>query len=224
MVLSLIVWKRPNLLLLDEPTNHLDLDMRQTLTEALIEFEGALVVVSHDRDLLRSTTDDLYLVHNGNVTPFDGDLTDYQQWLMGSRDQQNEQQTPEPAVKFVAGRVDQKRHRAELRKQSQPLRNKITLLEQQMEQLSIELQTIEQKLLDQTLYDIARKNELIPRLQKKAQLKMKLEKVEIVWLTMQEQLEILTKVYNPMNFELRPGRGRPISVDKLSDSASPRRQ
>ncbi|EGY28581.1 ATPase component of ABC transporter with duplicated ATPase domains [Candidatus Regiella insecticola 5.15] len=195
LVLALIVWQRPNLLLLDEPTNHLDLDMRQTLTEALIEFEGALVVVSHDRHLLRSTTDDLYLVHNGNVAPFDGDLTDYQQWLMGSQDQQNEQQSPEPAVKFVAGRVDQKRHRAELRKQSQPLRNKITLLEQQMEQLSIELQAIEQKLLDQTLYDIARKNELISCLQQQAQLKMKLEKVEIEWLAVQEQLEILTKMY-----------------------------
>ncbi len=74
LVLALIVWQRPNLLLLDEPTNHLDLDMRQALTEALIEFEGALVVVSHDRHLIRSTTDDLYLVHGGKVEPFDGDL------------------------------------------------------------------------------------------------------------------------------------------------------
>ena len=72
-MLALIVWQRPNLLLLDEPTNHLDLDMRQALTEALIEFEGALVVVSHDRHLIRSTTDDLYLVHDGKVEPFDGD-------------------------------------------------------------------------------------------------------------------------------------------------------
>ena len=72
---------RSDLLLLDEPTNHLDLDMRQALTEALIEFEGALVVVSHDRHLLRSTTDDLYLVHDRKVEPFDGDLEDYQQWL-----------------------------------------------------------------------------------------------------------------------------------------------
>ncbi len=81
LVLALIVWQRPNLLLLDEPTNHLDLDMRQALTEALIDFEGALVVVSHDRHLLRSTTDDLYLVHDGKVEAFEGDLEDYQQWL-----------------------------------------------------------------------------------------------------------------------------------------------
>ena len=77
LVLALIVWQRPNLLLLDEPTNHLDLDMRQALTEALIDFEGALVVVSHDRHLLRATTDDLYLVHDGKVDVFEGDLEDY---------------------------------------------------------------------------------------------------------------------------------------------------
>ncbi|MBZ4354395.1 ABC transporter ATP-binding protein, partial [Mycobacterium tuberculosis] len=79
-----------NLLLLDEPTNHLDLDMRQALTEALIDFEGALVVVSHDRHLIRSTTDDLYLVHDGKVEPFDGDLEDYQQWLSDSQKQESQ--------------------------------------------------------------------------------------------------------------------------------------
>lgn len=85
-----------NLLLLDEPTNHLDLDMRQALTEALIEFEGALVVVSHDRHLIRSTTDDLYLVHDSKVEPFDGDLEDYQQWLTDVQKQENQ---PEEAAK-----------------------------------------------------------------------------------------------------------------------------
>ena len=79
LVLALIVWQRPNLLLLDEPTNHLDLDMRQALTEALIDFEGALVVVSRDRHLIRSTTDDHYLVHDRKGEPFDGDLEGYQQ-------------------------------------------------------------------------------------------------------------------------------------------------
>lgn len=74
---------------MDEPTNHLDLDMRQALTQALISFEGAIVVVSHDRHLLRSTTDDLYLVHDGQVESFDGDLDDYQQWLVD----QNRQET-----------------------------------------------------------------------------------------------------------------------------------
>ncbi|WP_155489376.1 ATP-binding cassette domain-containing protein, partial [Cronobacter sakazakii] len=90
LVLALIVWQRPNLLLLDEPTNHLDLDIRQALTDALIEFEGALVVVSHDRHLIRSTTDDLYLVHDGKVEPFDGDLDDYQQWLSDVQKQESQ--------------------------------------------------------------------------------------------------------------------------------------
>ncbi|GAL14154.1 glutathione-regulated potassium-efflux system ATP-binding protein [Vibrio astriarenae] len=81
LVLALIVWQKPNLLLLDEPTNHLDLDMRQALTLALQTFEGAMVIVSHDRYLLRATTDDLYLVHDKQVAPFNGDLTDYYKWL-----------------------------------------------------------------------------------------------------------------------------------------------
>ena len=88
--LASVMALQPRVLLLDEPTNHLDLDMRQALTEALIEFEGALVVVSHDRHLLRSTTDDLYLVHDRKVEPFDGDLEDYQQWLSDVQKQENQ--------------------------------------------------------------------------------------------------------------------------------------
>jgi ATP-binding cassette, subfamily F, member 3 len=90
LVLALIIRQRPNLLLLDEPTNHLDLDMRQALAEALQEFDGALVLVSHDRHLLRVTSDDLWLVDGGAVRPFDGDLDDYPAWLAG-RQFQDEQ-------------------------------------------------------------------------------------------------------------------------------------
>lgn len=105
-MLALIIWQRPNLLLLDEPTNHLDLDMRQALTEALIDFEGALVVVSHDRHLLRSTTDDLYLVHDGKVEQFDGDLEDYQQFLVDLQRQQSQQDNP---AKELSGNSAQQR-------------------------------------------------------------------------------------------------------------------
>ncbi len=104
-VLALIVWQRPNLLLLDEPTNHLDLDMRQALTEALIDFEGALVVVSHDRHLIRSTTDDLYLVHDGKVEPFDGDLEDYQQWLSDSQKQESQSGEAPKRAAIAPGRA-----------------------------------------------------------------------------------------------------------------------
>ena len=104
--------------------------MRQALTEALIEFEGALVVVSHDRHLIRSTTDDLYLVHDGKVEPFDGDLEDYQQWLTDVQKQENQ---PEESAKDNANsaqaRKDQKRREAELRTQTQPLRKEIARLE-----------------------------------------------------------------------------------------------
>ncbi|AFI92240.1 ABC transporter ATP-binding protein [Pectobacterium parmentieri] len=191
LVLALIVWQRPNLLLLDEPTNHLDLDMRQALTEALIDFEGALVVVSHDRHLIRSTTDDLYLVHDQKVEPFDGDLEDYQQWLVGLQRQENAaDETPkENAANSAQGRKDQKRREAELRTQTQPLRKQITKLEQQMEKLGEALATLEAKLADSAIYDISRKAELTDCLQQQTKVKIDLEETELSWLDAQEQLE-----------------------------------
>ncbi|MGV2905758.1 ATP-binding cassette domain-containing protein, partial [Achromobacter sp. AGC25] len=81
LALALIVWQRPNLLLLDEPTNHLDLETREALTTALAQFEGTLMLVSHDRHLLRATTDEFIIVADGAVSPFDGDLDDYKDWL-----------------------------------------------------------------------------------------------------------------------------------------------
>ncbi|MEQ9899335.1 ABC transporter ATP-binding protein [Pectobacterium punjabense] len=191
LVLALIVWQRPNLLLLDEPTNHLDLDMRQALTEALIDFEGALVVVSHDRHLIRSTTDDLYLVHDQKVEPFDGDLEDYQQWLVGLQRQENTaDETPkENAANSAQGRKDQKRREAELRTQTQPLRKQITKLEQQMEKLGEALAALEARLADSAIYDISRKAELTDCLQQQTKVKIELEETELSWLDAQEQLE-----------------------------------
>ncbi|HGF6043713.1 MULTISPECIES: ABC transporter ATP-binding protein [Enterobacter] len=192
LVLALIVWQRPNLLLLDEPTNHLDLDMRQALTEALIEFEGALVVVSHDRHLIRSTTDDLYLVHGGKVEPFDGDLEDYQQWLTDVQKQENQ---PEESAKDNANsaqaRKDQKRREADLRTQTQPLRKEIARIEKEMEKLNATLAAVEEKLGDSELYDQSRKAELTDCLQTQAKTKSSLEACEMAWLDAQEQLEAM---------------------------------
>ncbi|TQI77663.1 ATP-binding cassette subfamily F protein 3 [Serratia fonticola] len=201
LVLALIVWQRPNLLLLDEPTNHLDLDMRQALTEALIDFEGALVVVSHDRHLLRSTTDDLYLVHDGQVEPFEGDLDDYQQWLSDLQKQQAQQDAApkQDNGNSAQARKDQKRREAEFRTQTQPLRKQITKLEQQMDKLGAELAVIEEKLADSTLYDISRKAELTECLQKQSQAKSALEETEMTWLDAQEQLENLTQAFEAEN-------------------------
>ena len=192
LVLALIVWQRPNLLLLDEPTNHLDLDMRQALTEALIEFEGALVVVSHDRHLLRSTTDDLYLVHDGKVEPFDGDLEDYQKWLSDSQKQEAQaDDAPKDNVNSAQARKDQKRREAELRTLTQPLRKEITRLEKEMEKLNAKLASAEEKLGDSELYDQSRKAELTECLQQQAQAKAGLEDAEMAWLDAQEQLEAM---------------------------------
>ena len=190
LVLALIVWQRPNLLLLDEPTNHLDLDMRQALTEALIEFEGALVVVSHDRHLLRSTTDDLYLVHDRKVEPFDGDLEDYQQWLSDVQKQENQtDEAPKENANSAQARKDQKRREAELRAQTQPLRKEIARLEKEMEKLNAQLAQAEEKLGDSELYDQSRKAELTACLQQQASAKSGLEECEMAWLEAQDQLE-----------------------------------
>jgi ATP-binding cassette subfamily F protein 3 len=190
LVLALIVWQRPNLLLLDEPTNHLDLDMRQALTEALIEFEGALVVVSHDRHLIRSTTDDLYLVHDAKVEPFDGDLEDYQQWLTDVQRQENQaDEAPKDNANSAQSRKDQKRREAELRTLTQPLRKEITRLEKEMEKLNAKLAAAEEKLGDSGLYDQSRKAELTECLQQQATAKSGLEECEMAWLDAHEQLE-----------------------------------
>ncbi|MDN4627294.1 MULTISPECIES: ABC transporter ATP-binding protein [Erwinia] len=192
LVLALIVWQRPNLLLLDEPTNHLDLDMRQALTEALIDFEGALVVVSHDRHLLRSTTDDLYLVHDGKVEAFDGDLEDYQQWLSDLQKQTSAAAEPkQESGNSAQARKDQKRREAELRTQTQPLRKQIEKLEKQMEKLNATLADAETKLADTALYDQSRKADLTAALQQQAEAKSALEACEMDWLDAQEQLETM---------------------------------
>ncbi|ATO35044.1 putative ABC transporter ATP-binding protein YheS [Dickeya dianthicola] len=195
LVLALIVWQRPNLLLLDEPTNHLDLDMRQALTEALIDFEGALVVVSHDRHLIRSTTDDLYLVHDRKVEPFDGDLEDYQQWLLDAQKQDNaaESVARDNVANSAQSRKDQKRRDAELRTLTQPLRKQITQLEQQMEKLQTALTVVEERLADSALYDVSRKSELTECLQQQSATKADLENAEMAWLDAQEQLEQLLR-------------------------------
>jgi len=200
LVLALVVWERPNLLLLDEPTNHLDLDMRQALTEALIDFEGAMVIVSHDRHLLRSTTDDLYLVHGGQVAPFDGDLEDYQQWLVDLQRQESQPETDSKAATNNAqARKDQKRREAEFRSQTQPLRKKISTLEQQMDKLGKQLADIEQQLADSSLYDNSRKAELTLCLQQQNQFKQQLDEAEADWLETQEQLEQMSQQFELNN-------------------------
>lgn len=200
LVLALIVWQKPNLLLLDEPTNHLDLDMRQALTLALQTFEGAMVIVSHDRYLLRATTDDLYLVHDRQVAPFDGDLTDYYKWLTEQQKVEKRealsQQPEKSSTNSAAAKKDQKRREAEFRKQTAPIRKQLTKLEAKMDKLGADLEQAEQELSDTSLYEAENKAKLNQVLALQASSKSALEEIEMEWMEQQEVLEQMEQEFN----------------------------
>ena len=193
LVLALIVWQRPNLLLLDEPTNHLDLDMRQALTEALVDYEGSLVVVSHDRHLLRNTVEEFYLVHDKQVEEFKGDLDDYQKWLTEQNSQliskSNDEIEATENATSNQNRKEQKRREAELRQQTAPFRKKIVQLEDKMDKYSQQLVEIENQLSDSELYNAENKEKLTALLNEQVMVKKSLEIVEADWMIAQETLE-----------------------------------
>jgi ATP-binding cassette, subfamily F, member 3 len=190
LVLALLVYLRPNLLLLDEPTNHLDLEMRLALSRALQEYEGAMVLVSHDRHLLRVTTDRLLLVHGGTVQPFDGDLDDYPAWLARTREL-SAAQTPAAPVEghSAAGRKDRRRQEAEQRRRLQPLRERLRGLEAELERLHGRQQTLRAELGRPGLYEEAGKGELLRLLEQQRVLDQELARVEEAWLEAGEALE-----------------------------------
>ena len=192
LVLALLVWQKPNLLLLDEPTNHLDLEMRHALTLALQAFEGAMIIVSHDRHLLRTTIDDLYLVHDKKVEPFGGDLDDYHQWLSDQqRIEKLAEQGTEKVVSVSANRKDQKRLEAEFRKKLTPFKKQLTSSEKKMDIYSTRLSEIEEKLGDSTLYEQENKKILTDLLKEQGEVKDLLEETEMLWMDAQEQIESL---------------------------------
>ncbi|SKA48998.1 ABC transporter ATP-binding protein [Enterovibrio nigricans] len=195
LVLALIVWQKPNLLLLDEPTNHLDLDMRSALTMALQSFEGAMVIVSHDRFLLRATTDDLYLVHDRKVAQFNGDLHDYHQWLTEQQRSERRQEQAESAkpagANTQAARKEQKRLDAEFRRQTAPIRKKIDSLDTKLEKFSATIADVESALAEPSIYEASNKDKLTELLRRQAEAKSSLEEVELEWMDLQEQLEVM---------------------------------
>ncbi len=191
LALALIAWGKPNLLLLDEPTNHLDLEMRLALTMALQEFSGAVVVVSHDRHLLKSTTDEFYLVADGRVQSFDGDLEDYARWLV---DYRARQQAPVSAGESNPDRTDKRAQRqaaAALRQQLAPHKREADKLEKELGQLHQQLATVEARLGDSGIYEAARKNELRDALAEQAKLKGREADLEERWMLALETLEAL---------------------------------
>lgn len=191
LALALIAWEKPNLLLLDEPTNHLDLEMRLALTLALQDFEGAVLVVSHDRHLLKSTTDAFLLVAEGRIQDFDGDLEDYARWLVEYRAQQ-QQPIRSDNSDNSADKADKKGQRqaaAALRQQLAPYRKQADKLEKDLSKVQNQLTELEQKLADNSLYDNSRKEELKQLLAQQAQLKTQESELEEAWLEIMEQLE-----------------------------------
>ncbi len=198
LALALVAWQKPNLLLLDEPTNHLDLEMREALTEALAAFEGTVIIVSHDRHLLRATVDEFWRVADHRVEPFDGDLEDYRAWLKArlegerreARVEKGERQGESAAPK--EDRRANRRAAAELRDKLRPLKKIRDRAEQAMERVQAELTGVEEALGDAELYtDAGRKEELTATLARQGELKSRLEDLEAEWLAAEEELEAM---------------------------------
>lgn len=190
LALALIAWSKPNLLLLDEPTNHLDLEMRQALSMALQDFSGALLLVSHDRYLIKSTVDELYLVAEGHVQEFAGDLDDYSKWLNDYRLRQHPNNDGVTSPVKIDRRA-QRQASAALRKQLAPLRKQANLLEKQLDNIQKELQILETILADNCLYEPQQKDLLKQHLSQQASLLKKQTELEETWLNNLEELELL---------------------------------
>jgi ATP-binding cassette subfamily F protein 3 len=209
LALALIVWQRPNLLLLDEPTNHLDLETREALTDALAQFEGTLVLVSHDRHLLRATTDQFIIVADGKLQPFDGDLDDYKDWLFKTKlatktNVSGAATLPAVAVKSssavapipvasTADKREQKRLEAEDRQRlatrKKPIESRIKKLEEQIAKRNAQKAVVDGKLSDPEIYDAANKKELKVLLTDQSFYAKELEQLEAEWLEQQQTLE-----------------------------------
>lgn len=191
LVLALLVYQKPAVLLLDEPTNHLDLEMRLALTMALQDFEGALIVVSHDRHLLRTVADELWLVADGQAKVFDGDLDDYRQWLLvKDKPLKNKPEKGETLVSAANTKKGDRQSAAEARQRLQPLRNTVKKTEKEMNALQKIIGDVEQKLADNSLYEAAEKERLKALLAEQAAAKSELELVEMAWLEASEAIEL----------------------------------
>lgn len=206
LALALIVWQRPNVLILDEPTNHLDLDMRHALTMALQDFEGAVVLVSHERQLIASVCDELILVHNGHSQSFDGDLNDYANWLRQARNDmiKKGQQPAAPVISEVTAspttsKLDKealRKEAAQRREQTRPIRKNIEKCETQIEKFQSRLVAIETLLADSSLYEANRKDDLLKLMNEQTDLKQKLEQAEEQLLELMMQLEELESSFD----------------------------
>lgn len=197
LALAITVWQRPNLLIMDEPTNHLDLEMCHALTVALQGFEGAVVLVTHDRHLLRNTVDELWLVHDGRVEEYDGDMHSYEQWIMQLSATGNKKPASAPPAPTALAAVEKPKGKqarqdaARAREKLRPLRRSIERLENTMQEVNDQLQTLDEKLTDTRLYSAEAKSELEELLRDQGSLRQASLRAEEQWLELSEELETL---------------------------------
>lgn len=191
LVLALLVYQKPNLLLLDEPTNHLDLQMRHALSVALQEFKGAMVIVSHDRHLLKTVTDELVIVHDGKAEIFDGDLDDYALFIKDAikQSESTASRAGETLVVKELSRKEQRKQEADRRKQLQPLSNKLKKLEAQLDKLTDKKNNLEKQLADPDIYKDENKDKLKRCLLEKSEIDKSLQAVEMDWMEAGEAYE-----------------------------------
>jgi len=193
LALALIVWQEPNLLLLDEPTNHLDLDMRYALSMALQEYQGAVILVSHDRFLVRTTVDQLLLVAEGALTIFTGDLNDYERWLTDYRKRDEASYAIPSSKPSNVSRKSQRQEDAKQRELRRPLMQHVKKFADELARLEKQSIPIETQLADTELYEEHNKAKLQELLAHQASLQQKIKSVEEAWLSACEKLEVHDK-------------------------------
>ena len=197
LVLAMITWQEPNLMLLDEPTNHFDIEMREALALALQNYDGAVILVAHDKNLLESVVDEFWLVNDGKANPFKGDLNDYQKWLNDNRwgttkDSTSDKSaiTSDQAVpQSSQSRKEQKRIEAEIRKQKAPITNRLKKVDLLMQDLQQERSQLETKLADSDIYQEDNKALLAESMQRSNEVSNQLDQLEEEWFELTEQLE-----------------------------------
>ena len=198
LALALIAWDKPNLLVLDEPTNHLDMATREALTMALSQFEGALLLVSHDRHLLRSTCDSLILVHDGSCGAYDGDLDDYAALVLEHRKsvlEADRQSRAVPQAEPQVNRREERRQAAQERAQKaalkKPLLKKLADLEKRMNEGNAKLAELDAKIADSGWYASAAPEEVQTVMKERGLLADEVAKIEEEWLTVSEEIEAI---------------------------------
>jgi ATP-binding cassette subfamily F protein 3 len=189
LALAMVVWQKPNLLVLDEPTNHLDLDMRHAMEVALQAYEGALVLVSHDRHMLRNSTEELLLVHDGRVEEYNDDLEGYERWILSSYKQTDKDKKVTAAAD--SSRKEKRQQAATQRDLLRPLRKQLDKTESEMTRVSLALEEVREQLGFADLYTEAHKAKLAQLLKLEGELKLRAEELDDLWLEQQQALEEL---------------------------------